>query len=138
VEREIINPAQLPAPRGYNHGIAVRGGRLLFLAGQDASDAEGRIVAPGDLVRQADQVLRNLGAVVEAAGGTPQDIVKLNVFVHDRDAYKANLKSLGEVFRQHFGRYYPTMALFEITGLFQDDALIEMEGMAVLPESREG
>jgi enamine deaminase RidA (YjgF/YER057c/UK114 family) len=134
VEREIINPAQLPAPRGYNHGIAVRGGRLLFLAGQDASDAEGRIAAPGDLVRQADQVLRNLRAVVEAAGGGPQDIVKLNVFVRDRDAYKANLKPLGDVFRRHFGRYYPTMALFEINRLFQDDALIEMEGMAVLPE----
>lgn len=133
MRKQLINPPTLPPPRGYNHAILVEGGRVLFLAGQDASDAEGRIVAPGDLVGQFEQVLRNLQAVVEAAGGSMQDIVKLNIFVRDRDAYKANLKPLGEIFRRYFGKYYPAMALFEVTGLFNDEALIEMEGFAVLP-----
>ncbi|MDQ7029565.1 MAG: RidA family protein [Ardenticatenia bacterium] len=133
MKKHLINPANLPPPRGYNHAILVEGGRLLFLAGQDASDAEGHIVAPGDLVGQCEQVLRNFQAVLEAAGGTMQDIVKLNIFVRDREAYKANLKPLGEVFRRHFGRYYPAMALFEVSGFFNDEALIELEGVAVLP-----
>jgi enamine deaminase RidA (YjgF/YER057c/UK114 family) len=134
VDKQIINPPTLPQPRGYNHGILVTGGRLLFLAGQDASDASGRIVAPGDLIAQAEQVLRNLQAVVTAAGGTLRDIVKLTIFVHDRDAYVANLKPLGQVFRSYFGAYYPAMALFEVSGFFQENALIEIEGIAVLPD----
>jgi enamine deaminase RidA (YjgF/YER057c/UK114 family) len=105
---------------------------LLFLAGQDASGADGRIVAAGDLVGQCGQVLSNLRTVVEAAGGTMRDIVKLNVYVTDRDAYRAQLKPLGALFREYFGGYYPTMALFEIVALFQDDAVIEMEGFAVI------
>jgi enamine deaminase RidA (YjgF/YER057c/UK114 family) len=132
MSKEIINPADLARPRGFSHGILVTGGRLLFLAGQDASDAEGAIVAPDDLVAQTRQVLHNLHAVVHEAGGTMQDIVKLNVYVRDRDAYVAALKPIGAVFREYFGGYYPAMALFEVAGLFQSEALIEMEGMAVL------
>jgi enamine deaminase RidA (YjgF/YER057c/UK114 family) len=85
-------------------------------------------------VRQLEQVLRNLSTVVVAAGGQPQNIVKLNIYVTDRDAYVASLKPLGQVFRATFGAYYPAMALFQVTGLFQDDALIELEGIAVLPD----
>jgi enamine deaminase RidA (YjgF/YER057c/UK114 family) len=134
--KKIINPPTLAPPKGFNHGILIDGGRLLCLAGQDASDAAGRIVAPGDLVAQFDQVLRNLQAVVEVAGGSTQDIVKLNIFVADRAAYRANRRPIGEVFRAYFGSYYPTMALFEVSGFFQDEALIEMEGLAVIPEDR--
>jgi enamine deaminase RidA (YjgF/YER057c/UK114 family) len=132
VARVIINSAELAAPRGFSHGILVTGGRLLFLAGQDASDTEGRIVAPGDLVAQLDQVLRNLGAVVRAAGGQMADIAKLNIYVLDRDEYKSKLKPLGEVFRSHFGGYYPALALFQVSGLFNSEALIELEGYAVI------
>lgn len=135
--REIITPPQLPRPRGFNHGILVTGGKLLFLAGQDASDAEGRIVAPGDVVTQLEQVLSNLRAVVREAGGEMRDIVKLNIFVRDRDDYVAKLKPLGEVFRASFGEYYPALALFEVMGFFQQDALIELEGMAALSDATE-
>lgn len=128
----LINPPSLPAPKGFNHGILVSGRRLLFLAGQDASDVNGNIVAPGDLVAQFEQVLRNLKAVVEEAGGTTQDIVKLNIFVRDRDAYVANLKPLGRVFRTYFGNHYPTMALFEVSAFFREENLIELEGIAAL------
>lgn len=134
MEKTIINPPTLPTPRGYNHGILVSGGRLLFLAGQDASDVEGNIVGSGDLVSQFEQVLRNLGAVVEEAGGTMQDIVKLNIFVRDRDDYAAKLRPLGQVFREYFAGYYPAMALFEVAGFFREETLIELEGFAVIPE----
>jgi len=130
--KQIINPPALPAPRGFNHGILVTGTRLLVLAGQDASDAQGHIVTPGDLVAQFKQVLSNLRAVVEEAGGTMEDIVKLNIFVADCSAYRANLKRLGEVFRAYFGSYYPAMALFEVSGFFQEEALIELEGLAMI------
>jgi enamine deaminase RidA (YjgF/YER057c/UK114 family) len=130
--KQIINPPQLAPPRGFNHAILCSEGKTLFLAGQDASDEHGRIVAPDDLVAQYEQVLRNLQAVVEAAGGALQDIVKLNIFVRSRDEYVSKLHEMGRVHRQHFGTYYPAMALFEVSGFFQPEALIEMEGFAYL------
>jgi enamine deaminase RidA (YjgF/YER057c/UK114 family) len=129
--KDIINPSSLMRPVGFSHGILTTG-RLLFLAGQTSSDAEGRITAPGDLVAQYEQIMRNLQAVVASAGGTMQDITKLNIFVRDRDDYLAHLKPLGQVHRAFFGTYYPAMALFEISKLMQDDALVEIEGMAVI------
>jgi enamine deaminase RidA (YjgF/YER057c/UK114 family) len=128
----LVNPASLPAPRGFNHGVLVTGGWILFLAGQDGSDASGKIAAPGDIVAQYAQVLRNLQAVVNEAGGHLHDIAKLNIYVTNRADYKAKLKQIGEAHRAIFGDYYPAMALFEVTGLFQDEALIEMEGFAVI------
>jgi len=130
--RQIINPPELARPRGFSHGVVVEGGRLLMLAGQDASDADGRVVAKGDLAAQYEQVVKNLKAVVEAAGGTLQDIVKLNIYVTDCEAYRAQLKPLGEIHRAYFGRHYPAMALFEVKGLFNPEAMIEMEGIAHL------
>lgn len=135
MQKEIINPPALAKPSGFNYGILVTGGKLLFLAGQDASGPDGRIVSPGDMVAQCAQVLGNLRVVVEAAGGTMQDIVKLNVFVTSRRTYRDNLKPLGELFREYFGAYYPAMALFEVLGLFQEEALIELEGFAVIGAS---
>jgi enamine deaminase RidA (YjgF/YER057c/UK114 family) len=137
MERRIINPLTLAPPRGFNHGILVPADRLLFLAGQDASDGAGQIVAPGDLVAQFDQVLGNLRAVVEVAGGQMQDIAKLTVYVADRDAYRANLPQIGEVYRRYFGHYYPAMALFEVSGFFQEEALIEIEGIAVIAGAKD-
>ena len=134
MKRQIINPLELAKPRGFSHGIAVEGGRLLLLAGQDASDADGVIQTPHDIIAQYEQVVKNLGAVVEAADGTLQDIVKLNIYVTDLETYRAHLHELGDVHRAYFGHYYPAMALFEVKGLFNPDALIEMEGLAHLPE----
>jgi enamine deaminase RidA (YjgF/YER057c/UK114 family) len=130
--KRIVNPAELAKPVGFSHGILTRGGSLLFLAGQTGSDRQGRIAAPGDLVQQYDLALVNLEHVVAEAGGKIQDIVKLNIFVRDRDDYIAKRKELGAVHRARFGNYYPTMALFEIVKLFQEDALVELEGIAVI------
>ncbi len=130
--KSILNPPGLARPVGFSHGMLVTGGQLLFLAGQTASDAEGRIVEVGDMVAQYEQVLRNLRTVVEAAGGKMQDIVKMTIFVRERDNYLAHLKPLGKVHQAFFGAYYPAMALFEISRFFQDEALIEIEGIAVI------
>jgi enamine deaminase RidA (YjgF/YER057c/UK114 family) len=135
MRREIINPPGLVAPRGFNHGILTKGGRLLFLAGQDATGADGRIVAPGDLVAQFAQALSNLTTVVEAAGGRTEHVVRLTIYVKSRDDYVAKLKPLGEVYRGYFGGHYPAMALFEVGGFFQPEALVEVEGIAVLDEA---
>ncbi len=132
--KRIINPPSLAPPRGFSHGIATRGGTLLFLAGQDASDAQGRIVAPGDVVEQMRQVLENLRAVTAAAGGGVQDIVQLTIFVRDRADYVAKQKALGAVFRAYFEGYYPTMALFEVNAFYRSEALIELVGIAVIPD----
>ena len=132
MEKIIINPPTLAHPIGFSHGILVKGGRLLFIAGQTGSNAQGQIIAPGNLVAQYEQTLRNLQTVVEAAGGKIQDITKLNIFVSDRDDYLAHLKPLGVVHRTFFGSYYPAMALFEVSRFFQDETLVEVEGLAVI------
>ena len=128
----VVNPPALAPPRGFSHGILAPGGRLLALAGQTATDREGRLVAPGDLVGQYRQVLRNLQAVVAAAGGTMQDIVQITIFVRDRDDYRAQLPALGRAHRAFFGAYYPATALFEISRFFEDGVLVEITGLAVL------
>ena len=135
MQREIVNPPGLVPPRGFNHGILTSGGRLLFLAGQDATGADGRIVAPGDLVAQFVQALSNLTTVVQAAGGRAEHVVRLTIYVKSRDDYAAKLKPLGEVYRRYFGGHYPAMALFEVSGFFQPEALVEIEGIAVLDEA---
>ena len=128
----LVNPPSLARPSGFNHGILVTGGDLLFLAGQTGSNAEGQIVAPGDLVAQYEQTLRNLQTVVGAASGKRQDLVKVNIFVRDRDDYLAHLKPLGVIHKSFFGAYYPAAALLEVSRFFQDEALIEIEGLAVI------
>ncbi|MEM7113357.1 MAG: RidA family protein [Chloroflexota bacterium] len=130
--KQIITPPELPKPRGFNHGILCSGGKTLFLAGQDAGGPDGKIVSVGNIVGQYEQVLKNLQAVMRKAGGTMQDIVKMNIFVVDRDDYVANLKALGAVHVKYFGHYYPTTALFEITGFYQKENLVEIEGIAYI------
>ena len=132
MEKTIINPPTLAPPIGFSHGVLVSGGRMLFLAGQTGSNAEGQIIAPGDLVAQYEQTLRNLQTVVESAGGKMQDITKLNIFIRDREDYLAQLKPLGIVHRSFFGSYYPATALFEVSAFFQNETLVEIEGLAVI------
>jgi len=132
MEKRNINPPELARPRGFSHGILTTGGRLLFLAGQVGSDAEGHIVAPGNLVAQYEQTLRNLQTVVVAAGGKMQDITKITIYIRDRNDYLTNLKPLGQVHRSFFDTYNPATALFEVSGFFLDEVLVEIEGIAVL------
>lgn len=129
--KTVVNPPGLARPSGFSHGIEARG-RLLFLAGQTAQDADGRIVAPGDLVEQFRQALANVAAVIEARGGTLRDLVKLTFYVLDRRDYRAKVKPLGGVYRELLGGHYPATTLVEVRGLWDDEALIEIDGIAVL------
>jgi enamine deaminase RidA (YjgF/YER057c/UK114 family) len=133
VGKTIVNPPGLARPSGFSHGIETSG-RLLFLAGQTAQDATGRIVARGDLVGQFRQALINVRTVVGARGGTLQDLVKVTIFVRDKADYRARARDIGEVYRELLGGHYPAATLLEVSALWDDDALIEIDGIAVLEE----
>lgn len=129
--KKIVNPPGLAPPSGFSHGIEARG-RLLFLAGQTAQDKSGRIVAPGDLVEQFRQALANVGAVLEAGGGSLRDVVKLTFYVLDKTEYRARAKAIGRVYRDLMGGHYPATTLVEVKALWDDEALVEIDGIAVL------
>jgi enamine deaminase RidA (YjgF/YER057c/UK114 family) len=119
---EIINAPELPAPRGFSH--AVRAGDTVYLAGQIGEGAT--------LAEQFDAAAGALLTALGAAGGTPSDLVSLQIFVTDVDAYRASQRELGEVWRKRFGRHYPAMGLFGVTGLAVPDAMVELMGIAVV------
>jgi enamine deaminase RidA (YjgF/YER057c/UK114 family) len=134
---EAVNPEVLGAPRGYSNGIlAPAGGRLLFVAGQIAWDAERRLVA-ADFPGQFARALENAVAVVRAAGGGPEHVARLTLYVTDRRQYLADLPAVGEAYRQIMGRHYPAMALLEVQALLEPGALVEVEATAVLPGGAE-
>jgi enamine deaminase RidA (YjgF/YER057c/UK114 family) len=127
-----INPDSLGAPRGYSNGVITEaGGRLLFISGQIAWNEEQQIVS-GDMVAQFDQALRNVIAVVNEAGGKPEQIARLIIYVTDKNEYRARMKEIGERYRALMGRHFPAMVLVEVYGLLEDAARIEIEGIAVL------
>jgi enamine deaminase RidA (YjgF/YER057c/UK114 family) len=123
---EIINPDSLGRPSGWNHGmLGPAGGRVLFVAGQTAPQASG-------FVAQWEAALERVVAVVKAAGGSPEQIGRMTIYVTDRSAYLAERTALGEVHRRHLGRHYPAMALVEVKALVDQQALVEIEATAVL------
>lgn len=128
---EIINPRG--QPKGWNDGLlAPTGGRTLFVAGQTASDASGK-VHPADFVTQFRLALTNSLAVVRAAGGQPTDIGRMTVYVLDIEAYRDARQALGGVWKDLMGRHYPAMALVQVGALLDQHALVEMETTAVIP-----
>jgi enamine deaminase RidA (YjgF/YER057c/UK114 family) len=127
-----VNPPSLPTPAGYAHGWEVQGGKTVYIAGQVAIDKAGHVVGKGDLVGQFRQVCENLKAVVVARAGQMKDIVKLTIYVLSKTEYKALGREIGAVYREYFGRHYPAMTLVEVRGLYNDDCLIEIEGVAVV------
>jgi enamine deaminase RidA (YjgF/YER057c/UK114 family) len=128
----IVNPEELGAPRGWNNGMLSRAaGRTLFIAGQTARDASGR-VPTGDFVSQFDRALGNVLAVLGAAGGEARDIGRFTIYVTDMAQYRSSLKPLGEVYRTRMGTHYPAMALVEVRSLVDPSAVVEIEATAVL------
>ena len=128
----IINPSSLVRPSGYSHGIRVEPGRgLLALAGQVAWDRNNRIVSD-DFAEQFEQALANLLAVVAAAGGAPESVVKLTLFVTNKGEYIASVKNIGERYRRLMGTHYPAMTLVEVKALLEAGAKIEIEGLAAI------
>ena len=131
---DIINPESLGTPKGWSNGLlapAGGGGRLLFVAGQDAADASG-VVTESGFVEQFSRVLEKVLTVVRESGGGPEDIARLTIFVSDIEAYLDSRKPLGEAYRRLMGRHYPAMALVEVKRLMDPNALVEIEATAVI------
>jgi enamine deaminase RidA (YjgF/YER057c/UK114 family) len=122
----IVNPPELPEPIGYAHAVVAAPGRAVYLGGQTGT---------GDSVAaQFDSAAKSLVAALRAAGGEPDDLVSLVVYSTDVDEYRADMEELGEVWRRHFGRRYPAMALVGVAALADPEARVELMGVAVLAD----
>lgn len=129
---EILNPAALAAPVGFSHAVVAAPGRTIYLGGQTAHDSSGTIVGRG-IVEQFAQAAANVVTALDAGGAKPEHLVAMQIFVTDVAGYRAALDDLAPAYREHFGRHYPAIALFEVTALFDPAALVELVGVAVVP-----
>jgi enamine deaminase RidA (YjgF/YER057c/UK114 family) len=129
-----INPEEMGAPRGWNHGMLAPRGRVLFVAGQTAADASGK-VQPADFVTQFGLALDNILRVLRDAGCGPEHVGRMTVYVTSVQEYRDSLKPLGAAWRERMGRNFPAMALMEVSGLVDPDAVVEIETTAVVPDS---
>jgi len=128
----LINPESLGAPRGYSNGVlTAAGGRLLFVAGQVGWDERQTIVSD-NFAEQFDRALANVIAVVTAAGGAPDQVARLVVYVTNKQEYTEGLKEIGASYRARMGKHFPAMVLVEVKGLLDDNAKVEIEAVAVL------
>ncbi len=131
---EPVEPQGWRAPRGYQNGIAVDGAaRFVFVAGQIAWDAEQRLVGAGDFAAQFRQALANVVAVVAAAGGGPEHVVRMTVYVTDKRLYLESTPAIGAAWRELMGKRWPAMALVQVADLLETGALVEIEATAALP-----
>ena len=124
-----INPASLPKPSGYAHGILA--GNTVYLGGQTALDQDMRIV-PGGIVAQFKQAFSNVLTTLVEAGGRPEDLVSVTIYLTDVDDYMANGREIGRLWREMAGSEYPAMAGIGVSRLWQKEALIEIQGVAVI------
>jgi enamine deaminase RidA (YjgF/YER057c/UK114 family) len=130
---ERVNPPSLAAPSGFSHAVIATGGRLVFLAGQTALDQSGA-VAGETMAEQFELALGNLLTALAAAGGQPWHLVSLTVYAVDLADYRANGREIGAVWRKLAGRDYPAMAAIGVSRLWDDAALVEVQGFAVVPD----
>lgn len=129
---EYLNPPELARPSGFTH--AVRHGDTVHLSGQTAMDAGGKIVE-GGIVEQFRQAFSNLLTALRAAGGTPEDLLSVTIYLTDIPAYQAEGREIGRVWRELAGTDYPAMAGIGVTALWQPEALIEIQAVAAVSPS---
>ncbi len=129
MQRDVIQPDSIldPRPR-YSQGIKTTGGSLLFIAGQTAVDARGHLVGKGDVVQQAEQVFRNLHAVLSAAGGSFENLVMTTTYLTDA----SHRAAFSDVRARCYGREVPASSLVIVAGLANPDFLVEIDGIAVI------
>jgi len=127
---QILQPSGWPAPKGYANGMAADG-RLVVTAGVIGWDQQGHL--PDDFVAQVRQTLRNISAILVEGGARPEHLVRLTWYVVDMEEYLANLKTLGQIYRDVFGTHYPAMALVQVVRLVEKAARVEIEATAVVP-----
>lgn len=125
------NPADLAPPTGFSHAVTATGTRFVFLAGQTALDSDGTVVGE-TLTEQFTTALANLLTALRHAGGTPADLARVTVYATDVEDYRARARELGGVWRRLAGRDYPAMAVIGVVRLWDEQALVELDGFAVL------
>lgn len=129
---KFINPASLGPPLGYSNGVMTEpGARLLFIAGQLGWNEQQEIIS-ADFVEQFDRALANVVAVVTEAGGRPEQIARLIMYVTDKNEYDARTREIGDRYRTHLGKHFPAMVLVEVKSLLYDEAKVEIEAIAAL------
>jgi enamine deaminase RidA (YjgF/YER057c/UK114 family) len=129
---DLVNPPELARPIGYSHA-AVGRGRTVALAGQIGWNASATLVS-AEFAPQFEQALSNLAVALRAAGGEPLHLVSLRIYVTNKKQYLASIKQVGASYRAHLGKHYPAMALVQVADLLEDGALVEIEGLAVIPD----
>jgi enamine deaminase RidA (YjgF/YER057c/UK114 family) len=130
MSQTVVNPLSLPKPSGFAHGV--RTGSTVYLSGQTALDAEMNIV-PGGIVEQFVQAFSNVLTTLQEAGGQPEDLVSVTIYLTDVDDYIANGREIGRLWRAMAGSTYPAMAGIGVSRLWQKDAMIEIQGVAEIP-----
>jgi len=134
-EFEIVQPAGWKAPRGYSNGVAVPpGGRTLYIAGQVAWNERQELVGGADFAAQFRQALANVAAVLAQAGGQGSHLVRVTIYVTDKQAYAASTRAIGAAWRELLGPWYPAMTLVQVAALLEEGAQVEIEATAVLPQ----
>ncbi|MFJ8198667.1 RidA family protein [Streptomyces sp. NPDC096152] len=129
---ERVNPPELSPPTGFSHAVVASGSRLVFLAGQTALDTDGKVTGE-TLPEQFRRALANLLTALRSAGGTPVDLARVTVYATDVAAYRVHAPELGAIWRDLAGREYPAMAVVEVVRLWDEQAMVELDGFAVLP-----
>jgi enamine deaminase RidA (YjgF/YER057c/UK114 family) len=129
---EIVTAPGLAEPVGFAHAVVAAPGRTVYLGGQTAQGPDGAIVGT-TMAEQFDQAAGNVVAALAAAGATPDHLVSLIIYTTAVGEYRAALKELGPLWRKHFGRHYPAVALLGVAELFDEAAKIELVGTAVIP-----
>ena len=129
---QFLQPPGWAKPKGFSNGIAATG-RQVFIAGQIGWTGEGKWEAK-DFAGQFRQTLKNTLAVLAEAGGKPEHIVRMTWYILDKKEYLGAIKGVGLAYRELIGRYYPAMAVVQVSGLIEDEARLEIETTAVVPE----
>ncbi len=125
-----LQPAAWARPKGYANGIATSGGETIYTAGMIGWDAEGKF--PGrDFVRQVRATLENIVTVLREADAGPEHLVRMTWYITDKQAYLDNLDGVGAAYREVIGRNFPTMAVVQVLALMEDEAMVEIEAIAV-------
>jgi enamine deaminase RidA (YjgF/YER057c/UK114 family) len=127
---KIIHPRDWKTPKGYANGVLAEG-RTLHVGGQIGWNKD-QVFERRDFIGQMEQALSNVVAVVEAAGGTVTDIVRLTWYVVDKTEYVAKQREVGEAYRRVMGKHFPAMTMIVAAGLIEDQALIEIEATATI------